>query len=107
MLVGQRVRLQGRRGEVPGVIGKKPIHLMKAEERDKVSKITDLWIDVGADGRKEVVSMGLRVGDPAVLDARIQILFVFANDDQVQMQVRRSNRSRVADSRATRTRTPG
>src|SRR5690606_35383696 len=30
VLVGQRVRLQGQNGEVPGVIGKKPIHLMKA-----------------------------------------------------------------------------
>ena len=71
VLVGQRVRLQGREGEVLGVIGKKPIHLMKPDEREKVSKITDLWIDVGAGGRAEVLSMGLRVGDPAVLDARM------------------------------------
>jgi putative aminopeptidase FrvX len=71
VLVGQRVRLLGREGEVPGVIGKKPVHLMKQEERDRVSKITDLWIDVGAAGRGEVTELGLRVGDPGVLDARM------------------------------------
>src|SRR5690606_11634750 len=71
VLVGQRVRLQGQNGEVPGVIGKKPIHLMKADERDKVSKITDLWIDVGASNREAAAALGLRVGDPAVLDARM------------------------------------
>ena len=71
VLVGQRVRLQGREGEVAGVIGKKPIHLMKPDEREKVSKITDLWIDVGAADREAAGQMGLRVGDPAVLDARM------------------------------------
>jgi endoglucanase len=56
---------------VVGVIGKKPIHLMKGEEREKVSKITDLWIDVGTRGRDAVLARGLRVGDPAVIDARL------------------------------------
>ena len=71
VLVGQRVRVLGRDGEVCGVVGKKPIHLMKADEREKVSKITDLWIDVGAGGKGEVAQRGVRVGDPAVLDARM------------------------------------
>src|SRR6185503_2896713 len=39
VLVGQRVRVLGRNGDVFGVIGKKPIHLMKADERDKASKV--------------------------------------------------------------------
>ena len=38
----------GRRREVPGVVGKKPIHLMKASDRAKASKVRNLWIDVGA-----------------------------------------------------------
>jgi endoglucanase len=71
VLVGQRVRLLGREGEVMGVIGKKPIHLMKSEEREKASKITDLWIDTGTRGRDAVLGRGLRVGDPAVIDARL------------------------------------
>ena len=69
VLVGQRVRFAGRDGEVFGVIGKKPIHLMKPEEREKASKLTDLWVDVGASSRAEVEER-LQVGDAGVLDAR-------------------------------------
>ena len=71
VLVGQRIRVLGRDGEVMGVIGKKPIHLMKTEEREKASKITELWIDVAAGTRDAARAMGLRVGDPAVIDARL------------------------------------
>lgn len=74
VLVGQRVRLLGREGEVPGVIGKKPIHLMQPEERKKVSEIRDLWIDVGATSATEVAELGLRVGDPGVLATGFQRL---------------------------------
>lgn len=71
VLVGQRLRILTRAGEVVGVIGKKPIHLMKQEDREKVSKLEDLWIDIGAAGRDEAVRRGVRVGDPAVIDARL------------------------------------
>lgn len=66
VIVGQRVTLLGPAGPVPGVVGKKAIHLMKADEREKVSKITDLWIDVGAANKAEAVER-VRVGDPGVL----------------------------------------
>src|SRR5579884_1834716 len=48
VLVGQRVVITGPTGPVRGVIGKQAVHLMKREDLDKVSKITDLWIDIGA-----------------------------------------------------------
>jgi putative aminopeptidase FrvX len=66
VLVGQRVVLEGRQGPVAGVIGKKPIHLIKTEEKDKVSKITDLWIDIGAANKKETEER-VRVGDAGVI----------------------------------------
>ncbi|MGQ0813776.1 MAG: M42 family metallopeptidase [Gemmatimonadota bacterium] len=69
VLVGQRIRILTRNGDVVGVIGKKPIHLMKGEERDKVSKIADLWIDIGARKRDGVKERGVRVGDPGVVDS--------------------------------------
>ncbi|MBI4538576.1 MAG: M42 family metallopeptidase [Gemmatimonadetes bacterium] len=69
VLVGQRVRVLARDREVPGVVGKKPIHLIKKEERDKASRVRDLWIDVGTLGADEVRAFGIRVGDPVVLDA--------------------------------------
>lgn len=71
VLVGQRVRILARGGAVPGVIGKKPIHLIKGDEREKASKLTDLWIDVGAKKREGVLERGIRVGDPAVIDASL------------------------------------
>lgn len=71
VLVGQRVRILTREGEVMGVIGKKPIHLIKPDEREKASKLQDLWIDIGESGRDAVRGRGVRVGDPAVIDARL------------------------------------
>jgi putative aminopeptidase FrvX len=69
VLVGQRIRFAGRNGDVIGVIGKKPIHVIKQSERDKASTFTDLWIDIGATSRKEAEAR-LAVGDPGVIDSR-------------------------------------
>ena len=67
VLVGNRVRIQTANGEIVGVVGKKAIHLMEAEERKKVSQIKNLWIDVGARDGDEAKGM-VRVGDVGVLD---------------------------------------
>jgi putative aminopeptidase FrvX len=66
-LVGQRVELHGRDGTVPGVVGKKPIHLLESEEREKAPKLKDLHIDVGAGDRDGALGLGVRVGDWAVV----------------------------------------
>ncbi|MCC6772223.1 MAG: M20/M25/M40 family metallo-hydrolase [Gemmatimonadaceae bacterium] len=68
VLVGQRIRFAGHAGDVVGVVGKKPIHLMKPDEREKASKITELWVDVGAANREEAVAM-IGVGDAGVIDS--------------------------------------
>ncbi len=69
VLVGQRIRFAGRQGDVTGVVGKKPIHLMKPEEREKASKMTELWVDVGATSRADA-EQWIGVGDPGVIDSR-------------------------------------
>ena len=69
VLVGQRIRFAGRNGDVIGVVGKKPIHVIKMSEREKASTFTDLWIDIGATSRKEAEAR-LAVGDPGVIDSR-------------------------------------
>ncbi|MGH7718812.1 MAG: M20/M25/M40 family metallo-hydrolase [Gemmatimonadaceae bacterium] len=69
VLVGQRIRFAGRGGDVYGVVGKKPIHLIKHEEREKASKISDLWVDIGAANRDEAEER-LGIGDAGVIDAR-------------------------------------
>ncbi len=70
VLVAQRIRILGRNGDVFGVIGKKPIHLMKPDEREKASKITDLWIDIGATNRAEALQH-IGVGDAGVIDSQL------------------------------------
>lgn len=70
VFVGQRVILLGRQGMVTGVVGKRAIHLMEREDREKVSKVEDLWIDVGAGNRGEAEAR-LRIGDPGVLAAGV------------------------------------
>jgi putative aminopeptidase FrvX len=69
VLVAQRIRIMGRDGDVFGVIGKKPIHLIKAEDRKKASEMTDLWIDIGAASREEA-EQRVTVGDAGVIDSR-------------------------------------
>lgn len=70
VLVGQRIRLLGKNGDVVGVIGKKAIHLMKPEEREKASKLEDLWIDIGVSSRDEAVQQ-VRVGTVGVIDGNL------------------------------------
>jgi endoglucanase len=66
ILVGQRVVLATREGEVTGLIGRKPIHLLREEERKKVVEVRDLHIDVGAKDAEQARGL-VRVGDVAVL----------------------------------------
>ena len=66
VFVGQRVRMLGRSGPVTGVVGKKAIHIMDKDDREKVSKVESLWIDIGAANRAEA-ERRLRIGDPGVL----------------------------------------
>ena len=70
VFVGQRVRLLGRAGPVTGVVGKKAIHIMDKDDREKVSKVETLWIDIGASGRADAERQ-LRIGDPGVLAAGV------------------------------------
>ncbi|HEX5436665.1 MAG TPA: M20/M25/M40 family metallo-hydrolase [Gemmatimonadaceae bacterium] len=69
VLIAQRIRFMGRDGDVYGVIGKKPIHLIKPEEREKAAKFTDLWVDIGAANKAEAEAR-LSVGDAGVIDSR-------------------------------------
>jgi putative aminopeptidase FrvX len=68
ILVGQRVVIDAAGGPVGGVVGKKPIHLLREEERKKVASIPDLHIDIGARDGKQAAGM-VHVGDVAVIDA--------------------------------------
>ncbi len=66
VLLGQRVLIKTRNGDVVGVIGAKPPHLLPAEERKKVVPKKDMYIDIGATSQEEVEAAGVRPGDPVV-----------------------------------------
>jgi endoglucanase len=71
ILVGQRVEVRGRERLVPGVVGRKPIHLLEPDQRKKVVELKGMHIDVGAADRDEAAAL-IRVGDPVVIAAEPQ-----------------------------------
>jgi endoglucanase len=67
VLVGQRLRILARDGALPGVVGKKSRHHQDQEDRDRPSKVRDLWVDVGASNGDDARGL-VSVGDLAVLE---------------------------------------
>jgi len=67
VLLGQRVTVRTRKGDIPGVIGAKPPHELSQEERKKPPDIDKMFIDVGcSEGFDVVAELGVRAGDPVV-----------------------------------------
>ncbi|MCS6777289.1 MAG: M42 family metallopeptidase [Chloroherpetonaceae bacterium] len=71
--VGQRVYVHTRHSPILGVLGRKAIHLMEPEERNKVPGIHDLWIDIGAGSRKEAEEL-VQIGDCVTYAQELQRL---------------------------------
>ncbi|MDR1535577.1 MAG: M42 family metallopeptidase [Planctomycetota bacterium] len=68
LLQGERLVIHSAKGPVPGVIGVKPVHLMDAKEREAaVTKMQDLWVDIGAKDRAEAEEL-VELGDVATID---------------------------------------
>jgi putative aminopeptidase FrvX len=74
VLLGQRVLIKTAKGDVTGVMGARPPHLLTAEERQKVVTRKDMYIDIGATSEAEVQEAGVQLGDPIVPRADFQIL---------------------------------
>jgi len=72
-LPGKRVKVSGKKGIFPGVIGKKAIHLMKPEERKKVPEMEKLFIDIGCTSKEEAEKL-VDIGDFAIFDYGFQKL---------------------------------
>ncbi|MEM5787216.1 MAG: M42 family metallopeptidase [Syntrophobacteraceae bacterium] len=69
VLLGQRVLIKTQKGDIPGVIGAKPPHVLSMEERKKLVDLKAMYIDIGAISRGQVEETGVRLGDPVVPDA--------------------------------------
>jgi putative aminopeptidase FrvX len=73
VLIGQRMTIWTATGPVPGIIARKPIHLLTDEERKQVVKLKDLWIDIGAKDKDDAAKL-VRVGDPITLELNYRTL---------------------------------
>jgi putative aminopeptidase len=76
LLVGRKVNVNGHFG----VVGVKAGHLQTAEEKTKTPKIENLYVDLGACSREEVLSMGINIGDSITY---ISDLDRFTNQDLI------------------------
>ncbi|MBC7129871.1 M42 family metallopeptidase [Candidatus Bathyarchaeota archaeon] len=79
ILLAQKVLIHTDKGSIPGVIGCKPPHIQKEEERKKVISYDELFIDIGAESLEEAKQMGVKIGDPVSFDVK----FVKAGKDAV------------------------
>ncbi len=73
ILPGQRVVIHTTKGDIHGVIGRKPIHLTPEKEREKTTQLHELWIDIGVKNKKEAEKI-VSVADPITLDVPIREL---------------------------------
>lgn len=66
VMLAQRVTIVTRKGDVTGIIGSKPPHILPAEARKKPVEMKDLFIDIGASSREEAMEFGVKPGDQIV-----------------------------------------
>ncbi len=78
LVPGKRVWVKTKKGKILGVIGRQAIHLLEAEERKKVVKLEQLFIDIGAKDKKEAEKL-ISIGDPAIPAVGFEVL----NKDRV------------------------
>jgi len=74
ILPAQKVTVYTAKNTYPGIIGSKPPHIQKEEERKKIISFDELFIDVGAANREDAQSMGVAVGDSVSFDTTYQTL---------------------------------
>lgn len=66
VMLAQRVTIVTNKGDITGVIGSKPPHILSPEARKKPVEIKDMFIDIGASSKEEAMEWGVRPGDMVV-----------------------------------------
>lgn len=66
VMLAQRVNIVTRKGDITGIIGSKPPHILSPEARKKPCEIKDMFIDIGASSKEEAEEWGIRPGDMVV-----------------------------------------
>lgn len=66
VMLAQRVTILTNKGDLTGIIGSKPPHILPADARKKAVDIKDMFIDIGASSKEEAQEFGIRPGDSVV-----------------------------------------
>ena len=75
VVLGQRLIIKTRKGDVVGVVGSKPPHELQDEDRKKVLEIRQMFIDVGATSDWDVRKhLDIRPGDPIIPDSSFAVM---------------------------------
>ncbi len=70
ILPAQRVTVFSKKRAFSGIIGSKPPHIQKEEERKKIIASDELFIDIGAESKDDALAMGVSIGDPVGFDVK-------------------------------------
>ena len=70
VLLAQKVIVYTQKGPLHGIIGSKPPHIQKEDERKRVIPYDELFIDIGAESQEEAKKMGVRIGDSVEYDVK-------------------------------------
>jgi endoglucanase len=73
-LLNQRMILHTEKGKIYGVIGSKPPHAMKEEDKKKPILAEDMFIDVGATSKEDAEKLGVKTGTPITPDMELKSL---------------------------------
>ncbi|WP_026694226.1 M42 family metallopeptidase [Peribacillus kribbensis] len=68
MVINQVLSIHTEKGEVKGITGGKPAHIVSAEEASKSIPISQLFIDTGTTSREETEELGVQIGDYVTFD---------------------------------------
>ncbi|HIH89568.1 TPA: M42 family metallopeptidase [Candidatus Bathyarchaeota archaeon] len=68
LLPGQRLLFRGKKGDLKGIIGTKPPHIMSEDEKKKPIVLDDLFVDIGTCTREEAEKKGAYVGMTGVFE---------------------------------------
>ena len=73
ILPAQRVIIKSKKGDVLGMIGTKPPHLQKDEERKQPIKYEDMFIDIGCANLEDAAKL-VEVGDAIIFEPNAGVL---------------------------------
>ena len=106
ILLAQKVIVHTQKGPLQGIVGSKPPHIQKEEERKKVVTYDKLFIDIGAENQKDAAKMGVKVGDPISFEMKYSkigkdVVIGKAFDDRVGCAIMIEAMKQLGDSDCT------